>query len=117
MTFRARIALLLLAAVAAGPAAAADKVIARFSGTGNTVTKKFETEGAFEVRWQAKRAGDFRILLDGFPGGIPSIVADPALEGGSGELRTGEVGYVRAGHYFFEVRASGPWSIEVIDDR
>jgi hypothetical protein len=117
MTFRVCLALLLVALIAPQPTAAADKVIARFSGTGNTVTKEFETKGAFEVRWQTERAGDFRILLKGFPGGIPSIVADPATQGGPGDLRTGSVGYVRAGQYSFEVRASGPWQIEVVDDR
>jgi hypothetical protein len=117
MRFRPLIGLLLLVGVAAGPAAADEKVVARFSGDGDAVTKAFETDGAFDVRWQTRHAGDFRILLTGFSGGIPSIVADPTTQGGPGELRMGTVSYLRAGRYHFDVHASGPWQIEVIEDR
>jgi hypothetical protein len=88
-------------------------MVARFAGEGSAVTEPFEVDGPFNVRWQSERADNFRILLEGFSGGIPSIVADPALSGSS----AGEVSYLRGGTYRFEVHGVGPWEIEVIAER
>jgi hypothetical protein len=104
------------AMLSALPCAAAGEVVARFDGDGDAVTPAFTVDSGFDVRWRTERAADFRILLKGFYGGIPSIVADPAMWSGLGRARSGSTSYLRAGRYSFEVRASGPWTIEVVAD-
>lgn len=80
--------------------------VAVFAGTGNRTTASFEVESAWEVAWDTT-GRRFQLVLESTESQIPSIVADQ-VQAGSGTRN-----YVNPGTYSFEVRADGPWRVEV----
>ena len=111
------IGFLLYLCVALMPTGSAGELAVRFAGSDDAVTPSFEAEAGAEVHWRAESGVDFRILLKGAPEDIPIIVADPPMWKNRIESPEGTMPIVRSGTYHFEVRASGPWQIEVLDSR
>ncbi len=77
-----------------------------FAGTGNRTTPSFQVDSAWEVAWDTT-GRRFQLVLESTESQIPSIVADQ-VQAGSGTRN-----YVNPGTYSFEVRADGPWRVEV----
>ena len=80
--------------------------VAAFAGTGNRTTPSFQVDSAWEVAWDTT-GRRFQLVLESTESQIPSIVADQ-VQAGSGTRN-----YVNPGTYSFEVRADGPWRVEV----
>jgi len=84
----------------------APEPVAAFAGTGNRTTPSFQVDSAWEVAWDTT-GRRFQLVLESTESQIPSIVTDQ-VQAGSGTRN-----YVNPGTYSFEVRADGPWRVEV----
>ena len=81
-------------------------VVAKFAGDGNEVTDRFDVDEGWQIHWETEGKG-FRFSIDGEKFDYGTVIKEKRA--GSGV--TSPVG---AGTFRLNVKAKGPWSVQII---
>lgn len=111
MPFAARLARYLatfiLGLTVAFPAAAAERLIAEYSGKGMRATRPFEVHGQWEARWVGK-GRSFGYYLRRADGKLVDIVNQVGPGPGSSF-------FPKPGKYYLDIDASGEWKVRIFE--
>ncbi len=86
--------------------AAADVPVARWAGSATMTTRPFHVDGPWEVRWRSD--GAFSAVLHLVGAATTTLIAQAPQHGASSAYQP------KAGDFYLEVDASGPWTMEVV---